>query len=637
MARNHKYKEMSVDELEKLVRYHNNLYFVKNDSEITDYQFDKLVEELKKRKPDSKVLEEIGSDLTPGLAKAKHDFPMLSLDKAYAEKAMLNWASKFEGDIVASPKLDGCAISIKYDDKGELLQALTRGKGQEGVLITENVKGIEAIPTKIDLKGVEIRGEVYMEINVFYDNYKDKFANPRNLAAGAVKQKDPRNTAKYNLSFKSYDLRGIEVEDEMDKRKVLKKNHLEPVESELIKREDIQDTFEKYLKERSEGRFDYETDGVVYKVNNLKEQDRLGETAHHPRYAIAYKFKGDSGETTLSDVVWSVARTGVITPVAVVEPVKLSGATIVHASLHNYSIFKKLELTKNARVLMMRRGGVIPNLEKVIEHRKVKFEAPLKCPSCKAKTKVKGEFLYCTNPKGCTETVMAELEHFVKTIECDGYGSKLIQQLYDKGFVKDSADFYTLTKEKLVHLKRMGGTLAEKLIRNINNKKELTLEVFLRSLGIKELGRHVAGILANNYRTWNKVKSLKRLELAAIHTIGDVIADYVVEGLKEKKPLINKLLTKVTIKKVSDVSEGPLAGKKFLFTGSMVTMDRKEGQHIVEEGGGVIASSVSKDLDYLVVGDGGGAGSKLAKAKKLIEKGEQVKIISEKEFLKIVK
>jgi len=630
-----KNQKMGIKELERLVRHHNHLYFVERRPEISDYEFDQLVEALKQRKPDSKVLGEIGSDLTGASKKVHHEIPMLSMDKAYDEKTMENWASKFEGDIVISPKIDGCAVSIRYGDDGGLSLAATRGNGIEGELITSNVLEIKDIPKKINLKNVEIRGEVYMPLSVF-KKYAGEFANPRNLAAGAIKQKDPAKTAEYNLSFWGYEIVGMEIKTETEKRKLLAKNKIPTVEWRLIKREDMQAVFSEFLNRSSE--FDFETDGVVYKANEIKEQERLGATAHHPRYAIAYKFQGDSGETILTDVEWSVARTGVVTPVAVVEPVELSGATVVHASLHNYGLFKKLGLTKGAKVLMMRRGGVIPNLEKVVKDGKGSFAAPTKCPSCDAPVELKDDFLYCTNSKGCMSKKIAELEHFIKTIECDGFGSKLIAQLYENQLVVDLADFYSLTKDELLQLERMGDVLAEKLIRNINARRELPLDMFLRSLGIRELGRHVAGILAENYKTLNKVLSVKKEELAAIHTIGEVIADYVVDGLKEKRSLIDKLLREVKIKKAAaSVEGGSLPGKKFLFTGGMISMDRKEGQHLVEENGGLIASSVSKDLDYLVVGDGGSAGSKLTKAEKLVKEGAKLKIIGEKDFLKLVK
>ncbi len=639
---------MSVSELEAEVRKHNRLYFVEHKPVISDYEFDQLVEELRRRKPDSKALAELVSDATPTGAKVIHKIPMLSLDKCYAESEIKDWASKFEGDIVASPKIDGCAVSLRYGKDGRLVQAATRGDGVEGEEITRNVRTVKDIPQQIHLKDVEVRGEIYMPLSIF-KRYSKEFANPRNLAAGAIKQKDPRKTAEYRLSFLAYDLLGDlrklpalhkwlyggdEEETEDFKRRVLKRFGFPVVDWVCVPKSKIQEEFEHFLKQRD--KYDFETDGVVYKANLVSEQERLGLTAHHPRYAIAYKFQGESGVTKLIDVEWGVARTGVITPVAVVEPVELSGVTVTHASLHNVGILKKLGVSKGAKVLMMRRGGVIPNVESVVESAGKVVDVPKKCPSCGAATELKDDFLYCTNPKSCIASKIAELEHFIKEIGCDGFGEKLIAKLYENGFVTDPAEFYTLTKDDLLQLERMGDVLATKLISNINEKRELTLEAFLRSLGIREVGRHVSKILGE-YGDIKKVMALTEDELSAIHTIGPVIAREVVEGLKEKRALIEKLLKQVRIEKVKAKVkvEGVFAGKKVLFTGALLAMERKAAQELVEKAGGEAADGVSRELDYLVVGGGGGAGSKLAKVEKIIADGGKTKIITEKEFLKM--
>ncbi|MBI2975051.1 MAG: NAD-dependent DNA ligase LigA [Deltaproteobacteria bacterium] len=634
---------MTISELEREVRRHNRLYFIEHKPEISDQEFDKLVEELKRRKPDSKVLAEIGSDVTGRFKKVRHEVPMLSLDKAYDEKTMQDWAEKFEGDIIASPKIDGCAVSIKYDLEGVLVQGATRGSGTVGEDVTANLRHVKDIPQKIGLKNVEVRGEIYMPLSVF-KRYRTEFANPRNLAAGAIKQKDPRKTGEYTLSFWAYDLLGEDSKDEAAKRKLLKENGFPVIEWKLIDKgvmsfkalgddnlSGIQAAFEEYLKRREE--FDYEMDGVVYKVNLVSEQERLGVTAHHPRFGIAYKFQGDSGVTILRDVEWSVARTGVITPVGIVEPVELSGAFVSRVSLHNLGLMKKLGLSKGAKVMMMRRGGVIPNLESVVERgRGAEVETPKKCPSCGAKVEEKDDFLYCTNPKECVQAKVGELKHFVATVEIDGFGDVLLAKLYEEGLVTDPSELYELKADDLLRLERMGDVLADKLIRNIAARRELALDVFLRSLGIRELGKHTSAILAQEYGSLENVMKVTREELSAIHTIGEIIADEVVNGLKAKKPLIDKLLKHVKVLHAERKKKGgPFAGKLFLFTGSMLAMTRSEAEKLVKEKGGGIASGVSKTLDYLVVGDGGGAGSKLDKAKKLQAKG------GETEFIKLVR
>jgi len=629
------FKMMSVEELEAEVRRHNRLYFIEHKPIISDYEFDQLVEELRRRKPDSAALTEIFSDALPTGAKVIHKIPMLSLDKCYDKKTLKDWAAKFKGEIIASPKIDGCAVSIKYGKDGRLIQAATRGDGVEGEEITANVRTIRKIPQQIHQKNVEVRGEIYMPLSVF-KRYEKEFANPRNLAAGAVKQKDPRKTAEYALSFWAYDLLNAGIPTEEEKRKTLAKEKFPVVEWKLIHREKMQGIFEQFLKKRND--YDFETDGVVYKANQVSEQERLGVTAHHPRFAIAYKFQGESGVTVLEDIEWSVARTGVITPVAVVRPVELSGVTVTHASLHNVGIMKKLGVSKGAKVLMMRRGGVIPNVESVVEGGDKAAEVPKKCPSCGAPTELREDFLYCTNANSCVASKIAELEHFIKEIGCDGFGEKLIAKLYDTGIVTDSAEFYTITKDDLLQLERMGDVLATKLVSAINEKRDLTLEAFIRSLGIREVGKHVSKILGE-LGDIKKVMALTEEELSSIHTIGPVIAHEVVMGLKQKKPLIEKLLKQVKMEKTKVKSEarGPLAGKKILFTGALIAMERKAAQTLVEEAGGEAAEGVSRELDYLIVGDAGGAGSKLDKAKKIIAEGGKIKILSEKEFLKMIK
>lgn len=637
-------KKEDIAELERQIRHHNKLYFEKNKPEISDYEFDKLVERLKKLRPDSPVLAEIPSEGgVKEFKKVRHTSEMLSLDKCYNDEDFQSWLEKFEGDVIVMPKIDGLATELRYDENGNLTLGATRGDGMTGEDITANVRMIADIPQKIPHGPAEIRGEIYMKLSIF-KKYKEEFANPRNLAAGGVKQKDPRKTKEYHLSFFGYDLRGPAVKTEHEKFKMIESFGIPTVEYKKVKNdpEALKETYKYFLKKRE--KHDYETDGVVFRVDSIAEQERLGVTAHHPRFAIAYKFQGDSGTTTLNDVEWSVARTSVITPVGIVDPVELSGASVTHVTLHNYGLMMKLGLRHGSKVVLIRSGGVIPKLETVAEAgRGELFEAPEKCPSCGEPTEVRDDFLYCTNKHGCRAAKMQELEHFIKVIEVDGFGEKLIEKLYDNGFVLDPADFYALKKENLLELERMGDVLATKLIGNIQAKRELTLDIFLRSLGIRELAKHASKLLSKTYGTLERLKAVSEDELSAIHTIGPVIAKEVVEGLAKKKELIRKLLKHVEItapnpllNKEGDQGGGPLRGKKFLFTGSLVAMERGAAEKLVEENGGEIASGVTKDLDYLVVGDGGGAGSKLDKAKKLKEKGGKIEILSETEWKKII-
>ncbi|MFH1829802.1 MAG: NAD-dependent DNA ligase LigA [Pseudomonadota bacterium] len=635
-----KWEQVSIKELEAEVRKHNRLYFEKAAPEITDLEFDRLVEILRSKAPDSFALTELLSDVLPTGVKVRHEIPMLSLDKCYEEKEILDWADKFKGDVTASPKIDGVAVSIKYDAKGCLVQAATRGDGIEGEDITKNVRRIRSVPRQIGAlakkgrDGVEVRGEIFMPLSVFA-KYKGEFANPRNLAAGAVKHKDPTKTGGYKLSFFAYDLLGADAKTEQEKLKMLKSADFPEMEVHIIERDQMQKAFDYFFSRRET--YDFETDGVVFKANEVDEQDRLGATAHHPRYAIAYKFQGDSGTTVLKDVEWSVARTGAITPIAIVEPVELSGAMVGRSTLHNLGILRKLiadGLFKGAKVVMMRRGGVIPHLESVEKPGKEPIKIPSTCPSCGAAVREADDVLYCTNPKACVKSKIGELAHFVKVVGIDGFGEKLIAQLYENGVVTDPSEFYDLTVDELLRMERMGETLAKKLIGNVDANRTIPLDVFLQSLGIRELGKHAAKILAG-FGSLKNVMSKTEEELANINTIGPIIAHEVVAGLAAKKGLIDKLIKHVKVEAHAR-AEGALEGKSYLFTGKLLTMERSQAQKLVEENGGVAAESVTKDLDFLVVGDGGGAGSKLDKAKKLVASGGKVKVIGEKKFVKMI-
>ncbi|MFO1462597.1 MAG: NAD-dependent DNA ligase LigA [bacterium] len=632
--------EMSVAELEKAVRHHNELYFKLAKPEISDYEFDRMVERLKKLKPNSPVLEEIGSDLSeaPG-KKVEHSSPMLSLDKCYSDEDLLAWAKKLHGDVVASPKIDGLAIAIHYDAGGRLRLSETRGDGVKGDDITRNVQEVGDVPRKIAGANLEVRGEVYMRKSVF-QKYQGSFANPRNLAAGALKQKDPKKTREYDLNFFAYELIGLDLPHEMDKLQRLKKLGFEVIASKRVANEPeaLTKVHEQFLQTR--GELDYELDGVVYKANDVADQTRLGASSHHPRWAIAYKFQGDSGKTVLREVEWSVSRTGVITPIGIIDPVRLSGATVSRVSLHNYGLMKKMGVSIGAKVLVMRRGGVIPNLEEVLEKTKHLVEAPKTCPSCGAKTEIRDDFLYCTNEKGCRSTRLGELRHFVDVLEIEGFGDKTIEQLYDNGYVEDLPDFFRLTKDDLLNLERMGEILASKLIDNIQSRRRVPLALFLRSLGIPELAKHSSEVLVKQFRSLERIRQATEEELGEIHTIGPVIAREVVKGLKEKGRTIDKLLKYVSLDERGAAKTGKLSGKSFLFTGRLAAMERGEVEKRVEALGGEIAAGVSKELDYLVIGSEGyknrEKGNKWIKAEALIQKGADLKILSEEEFLRML-
>jgi DNA ligase (NAD+) len=656
--------KMSVEELEAEVRHHNQLYWDKNSPEISDYDYDRLVNRLKAVAPDSPVLEEMGPTAAAALPEVRHEVPMLSLDKCYADADLESWTEKFEGDVLVMPKMDGIAASLRFDDKGRLQLAATRGNGQVGEDFTANARTIADIPGKLAggksgegrreaPKALEVRGEVYMRLSVFAA-YREQFSNPRNLAAGAIKHKDSQRCRDYKLSFGAYDLVGADLPTEKEKFARLAELGFSPVTAELVKRSEVHEAYQRFAARRAD--LDFEIDGVVFKADTVAEQKRLGATAHHPRYAMAYKFQGDSGQSVLRHVEWSVARSGAITPVAHIDPVTLSGASVSRASLHNVGFLTKLGLLHQpygAKLVVTRRGGVIPHVEFVAEPApKAKksdptIELPTECPSCGGPVRQQKDFIYCAKPESCRAAVISALSHYCAAFDILGFGEKLLCQAYDAGLLRSPVDLYLLTEEKLLGLERVGPKLATKLIKEVNDRREVRLSVFLRALGIDDLGRHVSDILEERYGDLGKIRRVTVEELAGIHSIGTEISKNVVKGLKDKAPLIADLLKHVKLvveKKAAAGGEGAaagtaggrLAGQSFVFTGTLTVYDRKTAQKKVAALGGETPDGVSKTLTYLVVGAEERKSSKIVKAEKLVAEGHPLKIISEQDFLKMI-
>lgn len=649
---------MSAGELEDAVRMHNRLYWLEGAPRISDAAFDRLVEMLRAKKPDSEVLEAIGpagagvdlSEHLHGEEKVSHDPSMLSLNKCYDEETLLKWYDKFEGEAVASPKIDGVAVSLRYDDEGRLFLAATRGTGQVGELITSNAMRIEELPRTLDTHDIEVRGEAYMPLSVFRERFQEEYASPRNLTAGALKLKNPAETADYGIRFYAYDVLGVGFDTEADKMTWLGELGFEAVEWRVVGREELQQTFDEIDAGRSLR--DYEMDGVVFRANRCDEQRRLGSTAHHPRHSIAYKFQGDSGESVLREVRWNVSRTGAINPVGIVDPVELSGAVVTRVSLHNLAIMESVApegtLTLNSRVLMMRRGGVIPHLERILEPGDVAVEIPDRCPGCGAETYRENDVLCADHHNSCRNARLKQLEHFASQMEIKGIGPKLLEQLHDETLVSEPADFFTLSLEELISLERVGEKLARKLLERIKRRRTVRADVFLRALGIDELGRHVAGLLTEHFEDLDAILAVDAARLVEIPTIGEVIAEKVTQGLSENAELIESLRAHIDIvfpepDASSAKDDLPLSDRSFLFTGAMESMTRKEAQKHVRELGGETPSSVVKSLDYLVMGDAdlerfedGWRSKKLRTAEDYIDAGAPISIIGESEFLMLI-
>jgi DNA ligase (NAD+) len=658
-----RFHDLTRDELVELVTRANAEYWDQHAATLPDTLYDRLVERLRKLDPDAEILSHMGPQAPSGPmleadkaveippekrfgVAVRHARPMLSLDKAYSAEEVASWAAKFEGDMIVMPKLDGIACSIRYDERGKLVLAATRGSGTEGEDVTANVLAIHVVPGQLP-KGhgpVEVRGEVYMPLSVF-QRFKEEFSNPRNLAAGALRNKDPKKSAAFGLHFAAYDILEEGLTSEREKVARLQALGLPCAYCEFVDRDGISAAFDSFSRKRSE--LDYEIDGVVYRVDRLDEQKRLGLTAHHPRYAIAFKFQGDTGETTLLDVEWGVSRTGTITPMAMLQPIELSGAMISRAGLHNITQFRALGLTKGARVEVTRRGGVIPHVERVVTPGPggEAFAIPEQCPACGSPAQVRqkrdGEFLQCSTPKSCITARLRELEHFAKVIDMQGFGPKVITAVVDAGLLASPADFYRLQLEQLVKLERLAEKSAQNLLDQVAAHREIPLPVFLEALGIDHLGPQNARLIAGELKTLARVRTVDRDALMEIKGIKEAIADAIVAGLAGHAAMIDELIKEVVVPDDEggpapdeSAAEGPLSGKSFVFTGTLEGFDRKTAQARVQALGGTTPDAVNKTLSVLVIGSGKGAkSSKQKKAEKLVAEGAAIEIIDEAEFV----
>ncbi len=640
------------DQLEAEISRHNALYFEQAAPVISDDAFDRLVEELKTLRPGSPILAEIGGAGAAVEADKVwvHTVPMLSLDKCYDEPTLTRWADKFTGRAMQTPKIDGVAAAFVYGDDGRLKVVATRGSGSHGEICTPNMRHVAGVP-EVAQPGLEVRGEVYMPLSVFHERFASRgFANPRNTAAGAIKQKDAAKTAEYGLKFFAYDVLNADPppETEEAKMQLLSKLGSSPPEGwRILDKEEMQAAYEAWERRRDD--LDFEIDGVVFKVDDLSQQRGMGVTAHHPRWAIAYKVKTESRVAKLVQVLWSVSRTGAVTPVANIEPTSLSGVTVTRISLHNLGMVRKLGILADSTLRVTRRGGVIPYVEEVVAASGVPVEPPALCPECDTPTVEDGDHLKCPN-LDCRSRRIGVLEHYAKVIDVDGFGPAVLEQAYDRGILKDIDDFYTLSAQDLVPLERMGDKSARNLVAGVAARRRQPLRTFLVSIAIPEVGPTVAAVLERRFLSLDAVMAASEEDLAGVDGIGPIIAAHVAAAWQAREDRLARLLSHVTVvpfeppPEADDADAGPFAGQSFVFTGKLTRGDRKSAQASVRALGGDTPSGVTKDLTFLVVGDegsplfgGGRKGSKIKKAEKLQESGAAVQVISETAFDDLVR
>ena len=649
-----------IEKLVLLIEEHNHRYYVLNDPVISDEEYDRLLkklidleEEFPKFKSAASPTQRVGAKVQGDLPTIKHRLPMLSLDNTYSLEELKQWYERvvkgldgLQPALTAELKIDGLSCALTYRH-GQLVLAATRGDGSTGEDVTHNAKTIRDIP--LSLKGkvpnlLEVRGEVYMDKKDFNklngqrkDNGEVLFANPRNAAAGSLKLLDARLTAQRRLKFFVHSPGLWEGKAPLTQweflEQVKRNGFVVNSYNRLCRNFDEVIVFcKEYASKREEISFD--VDGIVVKVNDLKQQAQLGHTLKSPRWAVAFKFPAYQASTVIKEIVVQVGRTGVLTPVAELEPVPCAGVVISRATLHNFDEIKRLGVNSGDRVLLERAGDVIPKIVKVLEkNSKGEFVIPKLCPSCNAKIQKEkeGDVAYrCLNPS-CPKQLERLLVHFASrgAMDIEGLGESIVDQLLGHGLISDLADIYFLKKEQLLALDLFADKKAENLLKAITVSKSKPLSKFLYGLGIANIGIKAAVNLAGHCGSLDAIINIQAEQLQTIDEIGPVMAGSVVEYFKQ--PQVKKLLAKFKdgglnfLEPQRQASGNRLEGKKFVFTGELSGINREEAGLWVQNQGGKVLASVSKNLDYLVVGEN--PGSKLAQAKQL-----GVKILNQKEF-----
>lgn len=659
------------EKLRREIRHNEYLYYVLDAPEITDAEYDCMMvrlRELEARYPDSipadSPTQRVGGRASSQFTEVRHLEPLLSLGnvfsaeelRAFDERVRSGLPAGSKVEYVMEPKIDGLACSLIYEN-GKLVRAATRGDGVVGENVTANVRTIRSIPLTLKVPEgeavpelLDVRGEVYMPRQAFMrlneqraERGESEFANPRNAAAGSLRQLDPQVTASRSLSFFAYYLVGEGAQPKHSESLALLARYGFKVSENYKVVENIDEAI-KYIGDFNELRqgLSYDTDGAVIKVNDVYQQRILGATGKDPRWATAYKYPPEQAETTLEDIDWRVGRTGVLTPTAVLTPVKLSGSVISRATLHNEDFIRAKDIRIGDRVVINKAGEIIPEVLRVVVEKRTgdekEVEIPSVCPECGWRVERQGEeaAIRCTNPH-CPALGREGLIHFVSrdAMNIDGCGPSVINALLDAGLVRDAADLYSLRKEDLLKLERMGEKSADNLLAALTESKKNELDKLLFALGIRHVGAKVARILATEFGSMEKLQQAQPEELAQIRDIGDKIAESAVTWLNVPAniDLVERLAAAgltMTFTPPASQEDNPFFGKTLVFTGTMPTLGRAEAKTMAQDVGAKVSGSVSKKTDYVIAG--AEAGSKLEKAQQL-----GVTVIDEAEFLRMLK
>ena len=644
------------EELHEQLDHHSHAYYVLDNPEIPDSEYDRLYRELQQIEqqfpqlitPDSPT-QRVGAEPLKAFSQVTHRIPMLSLDNVFSEEELEAFANRVSDrlgskgplEFNAEPKLDGLAISLVYE-QGLLVQAATRGDGATGEDVTQNIRTVPSVPLRLHGKGIprllEVRGEVFMPKAGFnqlnkraLEKGEKTFANPRNAAAGSIRQLDPKITASRPLAMYCYSTGAVEDgELPQTQNKILKQLAAWslPVcpETELLKGvKDCIDYYEKIQKQRDD--LPYDIDGVVYKVNRIQLQRDLGFVARAPRWAIAHKFPAQEEITTITQVDFQVGRTGAITPVARLQPVFVGGVTVSNATLHNMDEIERKDVRVGDQVFIRRAGDVIPEVVKVVPNTRKKgtrkIKLPNACPVCGSDIeRIEGEAVArCTGGLFCKAQRAEAIKHFAsrKAMDIDGLGDKLVEQMVENDMIHSVADLFELEKDKIAAMERMADKSAQNLVDAIAKSAKPTLAKFIYALGIREVGEATALNLATEYADLEGIAAASEEQLQEVQDIGPIVAKHIVHFFAQKhnQDVIRQLLKHVEIQQQAKpkTTSSRVAGKTFVITGTLPSMSRDEAKAMLLAAGAKVSGSVSAKTDYLLAGEK--AGSKLARAEKL--------------------
>jgi DNA ligase (NAD+) len=659
-----KQAEQKIHKLRKEIKHHEKKYYIDNDPQISDYEFDMLLKELEKLEkqfprlitPESPT-QRVGEQPISGFTSVEHDTPMLSLDNCYSLEELEDFEERIKKivpdekiEYVSELKIDGLGISVKYRD-GNFFQGVTRGDGFRGDDVTLNVKTIRSLPLTIsEPHEIEVRGEVFLPFQSFQKinqkrskNGESLFANPRNAAAGSLRLLDPKEVASRHLDVFLYSIfiKGKEQKSQWKSLQKLKDLgfKINPSSRHCSSLDEVLSFWKEWSEKRDQ--IDYDVDGIVVKVDSTRQQNILGSTAKFPRWAISFKFPARQATTQIKDIKIQVGRTGALTPVAILEPVKLSGIIISRSTLHNEDEIRRKDIKIGDTILIERSGDVIPKVVSVMKEsrtgKEVSFVFPSQCPVCQSSTfRPEGEAVTrCENPS-CPAKLRESLLHFSsrRAMNIEGLGEALVDMLLEKKLVKTLPDLYSLKQKDLEMLERMGSKSSQNLLDEIERSKKRELPRLIFALGIRYVGERTAQALASRFKDLKTLSKASVEEIIQVEDVGPKVAESVVFFFNqpENNELMNKLREaglNFSYERQAKPGELPLARQTFVLTGTLSKFTREEASDIIENQGGTVTSSVSKKTTYVVVGDS--PGSKIEKAHKL-----GIPMLGEKEFSKLV-